>query len=30
MAAAAPTPIESGEMTVQAVVHVRWQFVPGR
>jgi uncharacterized protein len=27
---AAPTPIESGEMTVQAVVHVRWQFVPGQ
>ena len=30
MAAAAPTPIETGEMTVQAVVDVRWQFVPGR
>jgi uncharacterized protein YggE len=27
---AAPTPIESGEMTVNAVVHVRWQFVPGQ
>jgi uncharacterized protein YggE len=29
-AMAAPTPVEAGEMTVQAVVHVRWQFVPGR
>lgn len=28
--AAASTPVETGEMTVQAVVHVRWQFVPGR
>ena len=27
---AAPTPVEAGEMTVQAVVHVRWQFVPGQ
>ncbi len=27
---AAPTPIETGEITVQAVVHVRWQFVPGQ
>ena len=24
------TPVEAGEMTVQAVVHVRWQFVPGQ
>ena len=30
VAMAAPTPVESGEMTVQAVVHVRWQFVPGQ
>jgi uncharacterized protein YggE len=30
MAMAAPTPVEAGEMTVQAVVHVRWQFVPGQ
>lgn len=29
VAMAAPTPIETGEMTVQAVVHIRWQFVPG-
>jgi uncharacterized protein YggE len=28
--AAVSTPVETGEMTVQAVVHVRWQFVPGR
>lgn len=27
---AAATPVEAGEMTVQAVVHVRWQFVPGQ
>ena len=27
---AAPTPVESGEITVNAVVHVRWQFVPGQ
>jgi len=27
---AAPTPVESGEITVTAVVHVRWQFVPGQ
>jgi hypothetical protein len=26
----AATPVEAGEMTVQAVVHVRWQFVPGQ
>jgi uncharacterized protein len=30
VAMAAPTPVEAGEMTVQAVVHVRWQFLPGR
>lgn len=30
MAAAAPTPVEAGEMTIQAMVQVRWQFVPGR
>jgi uncharacterized protein YggE len=29
-AMAAPTPVEAGEMTVQAVVTVRWQFVPGQ
>jgi uncharacterized protein YggE len=28
-AMAAQTPVEAGEMTVQAVVTVRWQFVPG-
>ena len=28
--AAAPTPIETGEIVVQAAVRVRWQFVPGR
>ena len=27
---AAATPVEAGEMTVHAVVHVRWQFVPGQ
>jgi len=27
---AAPTPVESGEITVTAIVHVRWQFVPGQ
>jgi uncharacterized protein YggE len=27
---AAPTPVESGEITVNAVVHVRWQFVPAQ
>jgi uncharacterized protein len=25
-----PTPIETGELVVQAVVRVRWQFVPGQ
>jgi uncharacterized protein YggE len=28
--APAPTPVESGEITVQASVTVRWQFVPGQ
>jgi uncharacterized protein YggE len=28
VAMAAPTPVETGEMTIQAIVHVRWQFVP--
>lgn len=27
---AAPTPVETGEITVNAAVHVRWQFVPGQ
>jgi uncharacterized protein len=27
---ATPTPVESGEITVTAVVHVRWQFVPAQ
>ena len=27
---AAPTPVESGEITVNAVVHVRWQFGPAQ
>jgi uncharacterized protein YggE len=30
MAMASPTPIEPGELLVQAIVRVRWQFVPGR
>jgi hypothetical protein len=30
MAMASPTPIEPGELMVQAIVRVRWQFVPGR
>ena len=30
MASAAPTPIETGEIVVQAMVRVRWQFVPGQ
>ena len=29
-AMAAPTPVEAGEMTIQAMVHVRWQFIPGQ
>jgi uncharacterized protein YggE len=29
-AGAAATPIETGEIVVQAMVRVRWQFVPGR
>jgi len=28
--APSPTPIETGELVVQAVVRVRWQFVPGQ
>jgi uncharacterized protein YggE len=27
---AAATPIETGEIVVQAMVRVRWQFVPGQ
>jgi len=30
MSAAAPTPIETGEIVVQAMVRVRWQFVPSQ
>jgi uncharacterized protein YggE len=30
MSAPAPTPIETGEIVVQAMVRVRWQFVPGQ
>ena len=30
MAAAAPTPIEPGQLTVSATVTARWTFVPGR
>lgn len=30
MAAPVPTPIETGEIVVQAMVRVRWQFVPGQ
>ena len=30
MSSAAPTPIETGEIVVQAMVRVRWQFVPGQ
>jgi uncharacterized protein YggE len=29
-AGAASTPIETGESVIQAVVQVRWQFVPGQ
>jgi uncharacterized protein YggE len=29
-AAAEPTPIETGEIVVQAAVRVRWQFIPGQ
>ena len=28
--APAPTPIETGEIVIQAMVRVRWQFVPGQ
>ena len=30
MGAPAPTPIETGELTVTAVVRARWQFTPGQ